>query len=36
MISLLALGAREEETFATVGEGGFHEMAMEAGRGSFI
>jgi hypothetical protein len=30
------MGAREEESFATIGEGGFHEMSMEVGRGSFI
>jgi hypothetical protein len=30
------MGTREEESFVAVGEGGFHEMDMEIGRGSFI
>ena len=36
MISLPAIGSREEESFAAVGERRLVGMTMEAGRGSFI
>jgi hypothetical protein len=36
MICLSAMGTREEESFAAVGEECFDGMAIEAGRGLFI
>jgi len=36
MISLLAIGTKEDESFVVVGGESFDGMAMEVGRGSFI